>query len=219
MRGHLGSFSTEVSSTPIAFRAVASTNATTTTSFVIAKPTGTVDGDAMVAIVNANNSATITPPAGWTLINTVDPVTEATISTYYKKASSEGSDYTFTIGSSERTSGGIISFSGSFASNFIDVSSVNSATGGTDAPRASSVTTTVANTMLVYLSSYDNSDTAPVYTIAAGITQAVQTTGASKTIIGYKSQAAAGATGTINTTWDGSSSYYCGNHLIAIKQV
>lgn len=219
MRGHLGQFCTEISSsTPISFRAAESTNATSTASFVVSKPTGTVDGDAMLAIVNANNDATITPPAGWTLIRSVNAATSATISTFYKIASSEGSDYTFTIGSSQRTSGGIVSFApgSTFSSNFVDVSS-SVTQNGTNSAYATAVTTTVTDTMIVYLSSYDDSNTGYVYTIASGYTQAFQTSGSSKSIVGYKAQVAAGTTGSIQTTIS-SETPTVGNFAVAIKQ-
>lgn len=45
------------------------TSPTAATDFVLNKPTGTVSGDLMLAFVTSNEYGTITPPAGWTLVN------------------------------------------------------------------------------------------------------------------------------------------------------
>ena len=68
-----------------------------TTSYVVNKPTGTVDGDFMVMFW-FDNSSTIAPTtlAGWTLLRS-DSYNGATssCSVYYKVASGEGSSYTW----------------------------------------------------------------------------------------------------------------------------
>lgn len=73
--------------------------AASTTSVTITKPSGTVDGDLLVAILFASRSssgtvADILDESGWTNM-TEDVTATSRIKTIYKEASSEGSSYTF----------------------------------------------------------------------------------------------------------------------------
>ena len=54
--------------TGIALRGSAAAANTGGSSLVLAKPTGTVDGDVLLAAVTVRGTPTITPPAGWTLV-------------------------------------------------------------------------------------------------------------------------------------------------------
>lgn len=209
----------------IAFRAASGTDAATGTSVVLNKPSGTAEGDAMLAIINANeNATTITPPAGWTsVLGELNPTSGASIEVFYKEAgASEGSTYTFSLSSSVRASGAIVAFSGAFNSNFVDVSGGSAAASSgleTDRAYGPSVSTTVASTMLVYLSAYDDAATTYTYSQASGFTEAVQTSGAAKCVIGYKALTSSGSTGQIEATVSTSGSpVFCGNFSVAIKQ-
>ena len=63
------------------------------TTLVINKPSGTADGNLLVAFVgHSNNSGYGTPPAGWTL-----GVRNFRAECYWKVASGEGADYTWTF--------------------------------------------------------------------------------------------------------------------------
>lgn len=85
-------------------------NGTAGTSCVVTKPTGTVDDHVMLAVVAINTNGAITPPAGWTEIDTaVDGNSRMTA--WYRVADSEGTDYTFTFASS-RNWGWIGSYAG-----------------------------------------------------------------------------------------------------------
>jgi hypothetical protein len=85
----------------------------------INKPSGTAAGDLMVLSIAARSSnATITPPAGWTLLlsntETTTPTTTPTskLSTYYKIAgASEPASYNWSSGTSESVAS-LVSFSG-----------------------------------------------------------------------------------------------------------
>jgi hypothetical protein len=87
----------------------------------INKPVGTVEGDLMVLSIAARSSAaTITPPAGWTLLlsNTqtnqtnYQNSTSSKLSTYYKVAgASEPASYTWSSGTTESVAS-LVSFSG-----------------------------------------------------------------------------------------------------------
>jgi hypothetical protein len=65
-------------------------------------PTGIQDDDMIVAFVIADNGAqTITPPSGFTKIDDINPGSACTMESYYKEASSESGDYTWSVGSSD----------------------------------------------------------------------------------------------------------------------
>lgn len=85
-------------------------NATSaTTSLTINKPTGTQQNDLMVAIVQTDASSSWTSPAGWTEV--ADKGGKPGVSVAYKVAgASEGSNYTFTAGSSGDTTGSILTY-------------------------------------------------------------------------------------------------------------
>lgn len=82
----------------ISFVAEAHGTANYTTSISVSKPTGTVDGDVMIAICGGTPST----PAGWTLLGSADSGTNSlrTVRVFRKIASGEGSSYTFNITSS-----------------------------------------------------------------------------------------------------------------------
>jgi hypothetical protein len=144
-----------------AFRALANTTyPSAATSVTCAKPTGTVDGDIMVAFlvqVRAGSATSApTPPSGWAQIATYQTVFDAAntlyarASVWWKRASSEGANYTWTFTETNNNQAVIASYSGCIASgNPVDVSSGNSASSGNTAT-ATGVTTTVADTRLIY---------------------------------------------------------------------
>jgi hypothetical protein len=101
----------------VAFRASATdtnTNGVDETTVVITKPTGTVDNDLMVAVVEGYLPVTLTAPTGWLLV--AGPVADSTglySWCYQKVASSEGASYTWTwSGAGGALNGSITSFSG-----------------------------------------------------------------------------------------------------------
>lgn len=87
------------------------------TSITIAKPSGTVDGDLLVAVIATGDGSTVsaTPPAGWS--TAVDNEANGALSfhcnlsVFYKVASSEGASYEFTYGATSRGAGHIIRIS------------------------------------------------------------------------------------------------------------
>ena len=146
----------------IAFRAFFNTSYAARTHTIVDKPTGTVDGDIMVVAFFAGYSSSnppdivFTEPAGWTQIGTTTAVTQGgggfsgKMWVGWKRASSEGADYTFTHSTSYATQAVIASYSGCLASGSpVDVFTQNS--GLTTTSTGLSVTTTVANTMLLYV--------------------------------------------------------------------
>ncbi|QNT77021.1 tandem-95 repeat protein [Dehalogenimonas etheniformans] len=137
-----------------------STNANSGTgmTITIAKPSGTVTGDMLVACIVATtffSDVWVTPPdASWQLIRTTNANQSGhyyDMVTYYKVAgSSEPSSYTFT--SSEwNASGGITRLTGVDVNHPVDVSAESQGQGNTDLVTASapSVTTTYANDLVI----------------------------------------------------------------------
>jgi len=90
-------------------------------SLMIAKPTGAAAGDVLLAAVAVRGAPTVSPPAGWTLVQ--DQTTAASASRqvlyWHVAGSSEPSSYTFTLGSRQGFVGIISAYRGVGA---IDVS-------------------------------------------------------------------------------------------------
>jgi len=203
--------------TPISLRSSSSANnGSGGTTLTINVPSGTSNGDVMVAHVvvqTAGNS--FAAPSGWTIIKRLDTTTNIATATYWKVAgSSEPSSYTWTFGTSGEASGGIASYTGVNTTNPIDVSMVQYNNGTTNVDNTG-VTTTFANDMLVYAVGIVSS--APTYTLPSGFTQEWKTSSTSNTTSALSQEIASssGATGTIHGTL--SSSYSTVTHLIALR--
>lgn len=140
---------------------IASTQGIGSSSVVtILKPTGVVTNDVMIAAIHSGwcGASSITPPAGWTLINSTSNTgpgcgstnTQILLATYYKVATaSEPSAYVFTGSSSQYLVGGIVAYTGVNPSSPINASSTFGAQEACANIVANSVTTTVACTRLV----------------------------------------------------------------------
>jgi hypothetical protein len=220
----LSVYSNEVSASVIAFRGGASAGAASgTLSLTISKPSGTVEGDVMIASIAVRpDTAVITAPANWTLVRRVDNANPNanSLAVYYKVAgASEPADYTWTFSTSTGSAGGIQSFAGVDQSNPIDVENgQNTASGLTHA--TPSVTTTVTNTMLVTSHAFTSSAT---WTPPAGMTEVFDV--ASETVPSasgisiegnYVIQAAADATGA-KTATAGNDADVGNAHILALK--
>lgn len=103
----------------VAYRSSATvTNGTAGTAVTVAKPAGIVDTgsnpgrDHLIAVIAAAGAPTMTPPAGWTLIDTVASGSSVTMWVYRKLASSEGASWTWTLGSSLRNWGVVLAYTG-----------------------------------------------------------------------------------------------------------
>jgi carbohydrate binding protein with CBM4/9 domain len=82
------------------------------TSIVINKPSGVVADDLLIAFVTSNNQS-VNPPSGWTELDDDTTAELFRSHVFYKIAgSSEGSTYTFTVGSSAPIVGTIIAYDG-----------------------------------------------------------------------------------------------------------
>ena len=168
----------------------------------VSKPTGTTNGDVMFAFITTNADGTLSTPSGWTLISTMQIRTGELSGCYYRVASSEPAEYTFTDTGSTMGAG-IITLRGQ-NTTVIDVAAVvgTQVTSGTSIV-ADSVTTATDGAWLVcwYGGRGVNTYSQPTgmterYDFADGLTtysQAVDT----------QEIALAGATGTRTTTTSG----------------
>lgn len=107
-------------------------NGTGSTSIVGTKPTGTVDGDLLVASIGIYGDLDISAAAsGWTLAtsDTTSSTGEPTGYMYYKVASSEPSTWTWTLASSVRATITVIRIDGQASSSPLDISGAALVTG------------------------------------------------------------------------------------------
>lgn len=84
----------------VAFRASATatnTNGTNGINVTVTKPTGTVNGDLMIAVTHGYTSDTFTAPSGWNFLTFVDDSTGLRSRAYWKIAASEGASYLWTF--------------------------------------------------------------------------------------------------------------------------
>lgn len=187
----------------IAYRANASAGGGTGTNLTINKPTGTVNDDIMIAaLLNDTSGTAWTLPSGWAWMIQGQGNSNGNEwgSLAWKRASSEGASYVFTIASTWRT-GMIASFSGAFTSGDPQDATVASLGQADTSVDAASITTATANSMnIVGMSDYNENTTAVG---SSGYTKAGQLAGIS---IFYAIQAAAGASGVKAFTVTGVSS-------------
>ena len=114
----------------------ASTSGSNQNDLTINKPTGTREGDLMVAVVNNSNTCTWTGDTGWTEV--ADQGTGAATRIAYKVAgASEGASYAFTQSADGQSSGTIVTYRNAA------YDAVGTITSGTDPLVLSSVTASV----------------------------------------------------------------------------
>lgn len=216
---------TRPASAAVAFRTSSTIgNSAATTSLSVAMPTGTLVNDVMIAIlsVRGGSGVTVTHPLGWTLINTANTITTPTTmksSTYYKVAGvSEAGPYVFSF-TSGLASLSVSSYSGVDTAAPIDAQAVQ-AYAASLTLTAPTVTTTVANAMLVAM--YSTARGAVTLTAGSGMTirSQVSSTGTAvnSTTTGSQdaAQAVAGISGTKTMTANGTAALNVG-HLIALR--
>jgi hypothetical protein len=167
-------------------------------------------------------TTTITPPGGWTLVRRMDNTTanQNSLAVYRKLAGgAEPASYTWTISANTGAVGGILTFTGVNTSTPVNIENgQNTANALTHA--SPSVTTTLANTMLVTSHAFTSAAT---WTAPGGMTEAVDAasiavpqTGGISLEINYVIQASAGATGTKTAT--ASNDADVGNaHILALS--
>jgi prepilin-type N-terminal cleavage/methylation domain-containing protein len=184
---------------------VSSTKATTNaaTSLALSKPAGMQTNDVMIATISAGtNGSSVTPPSGWTAIQ--DTASSGgsqgmRLAVYYKVVTgSEGSSFSWNLGSTRNASGTITAWRGVDTTNPIDGSANYTGNSGNES-YTPSITTTGANRMILLTHGHRSSTTGLTLTTPASTTfRAGERT--SSVIHGQytKLQTSAGSTGTID---------------------
>ncbi|MFW2390532.1 MAG: DUF4215 domain-containing protein [Polyangiales bacterium] len=122
------------------------------TSLAVPVPAGVTEGDLLIAQIGYNAAGTITPPAGWNLIDvTTNPSKPIMQGLYWRAASaSEPTHYDFglTSGKDDTAVGAIAVYRGIDLTDPIDAVGAQTDSGSTEVV-APSITTTTANTTLI----------------------------------------------------------------------
>src|SRR5262249_25861205 len=169
------------------------------TNVTVSLPPGTVQDDVMIATIGFRpSSATITAPAGWTLVRRTG--SSNSLATYWHAATaSEAQNYTWSLSTTIGAVGSIASFAGVDTGTPIDVENgVN--TSSSLNQTAPSVTTTVAKAMIVTAHTFSSAAT---WSPPAGLVEATDvssqtppTNNGQSMEVNYGIKTAAGATGT-----------------------
>lgn len=176
------------------------TQATGSSSIPISLPTGTKEGDFMIAgLVSGNTSTSVnyTGPAGWTEhADTVSPVAAALFS---KVASaSEGATITFTKSTTTGPNSGFIM---TFRNAALDVAGTAWSANSTGTISAPSITLTGPDSILFAIYGNNTGSDGSLYATPTGFTRLffISNANTSAMAVFYRS-AGAGATGTVGTT-------------------
>jgi len=172
-------------------------------SIMVSRPTSLASGDVMIALITYRGGDTIsvsTVPAGWTEITSRDDGASLGMHIYRKVAGgSEPASYTWTLSSGNRAAGAILAYRGVDTTSPILTfgSQINGASTSLIAP---SITTTVANTMLVAFYGVPNDQNVTIAPPGAMTERFEVSTGAGPNGLvaeaAEAAQAASGATGT-----------------------
>ncbi len=143
------------------------------TSVTLNTPAGVTANDVLIAnlAVRGGSGVTLgTPPPGWTLVNRTNSGTAVAQAVYVRTvAASEPASYTWTFTPGDRAAAAIVAFRGVSTTTPIDVSAGQATSPAATAIVAPSVTTTVANTMLVGL--YSIAQGGEAFTAPGGMTE------------------------------------------------
>lgn len=175
------------------------------------KPTGVVSGDVMVAIVYINDkTSTVTAPNGWTLLDSIGGTNAWRLQSYVVVAGgSEPANYTWT-NASGYTDALIVAYIGVDNVNPVDVHAGQQATA--TSVTAPSVTTTVANDMLIVGAS---TFSGVAFNTATGWTLLDEADGVA--MFYDHSVSSSGATGTFSFTYSGGASSDTVGLTVALK--
>jgi hypothetical protein len=174
-------------------------------SLAINVPTGVVAGDVMLATVDAEGGTGFTPPSGWSstgLFNAASNVGWSAVY-FHVATSSEPASYSWSLGSSRKAAGKIVSYVG--VDNAAPIQTSASAAGTASPATAPTITTTAANEMVVLAAAGRNATAAFTFAPPGSTNDRVETyTTGTGSVVGSDTadfiQATAGATGTKSFT-------------------
>src|SRR6267142_644605 len=206
-----------------AFRAANSAVASAGT-LTITKPPGTAANDVLIASVAVTpSSVAINPPSGWTLVRRTDNSgpTSNSLAVYYKVAGgSEPASYAWSVSGASFSVGGIQGFTGVDSASPIQVENGQSTPSATT-HATPSITTTVANSMLVTSHAFASSNS---WTPPSGMTESFDKPSGANNATGLSIEgnrvllAVAGASGAKTATAAGNAD--AGNaHILALNPV
>lgn len=154
------------SSWALSFVATAHIDNISSAGVTIAVPTGTANNDIMFALIKrTTNTAPSAPASGWSGPYTATATNAFWL--YYRVASSEPADYTWTWAGAERNGGTIVTFRDGFnTSTPIDVVSNTGYVTSDTTARAASMTVSAANSVVLYFG-YVHSSAAVTFTAPA----------------------------------------------------
>lgn len=129
-------------------------NWTSNSTLTVDKPSGTVDGDLLVAVICYDNAESMsTVPSGWTdMVNTTgaSPVDTYT-RFYYKVASSEGSSWDWVLSGAVVSAWVCLRIDGQKSTGYADQSAASLVTSNSNTPSYTiTITPTAANSLIVY---------------------------------------------------------------------
>lgn len=181
------------------------------TNSTIPKPSGAVDGDFLLGVLVVQPDVTVTLPASWTLIvsdlDAGDRVSRTVVA--YKRASSEGADWTWTHASTT-SSGAVWRLTGVVASG--NPEDATRSVAHADAPTFTwtAITTATANSLVVgIMGKRTDTSTSSATTLTERLDQP-------KLMIMADVQASAGTTGTKTATESDAND--CTMILLALKE-
>lgn len=204
---------------PLEFVASSVNRSGSSTSNTVAKPTGTLDGDLMIAFVFKSGNASITPPAGWTSLGIAD-VSNLNDAFVRTAGPSEGADYTFTFVTSTISKVAVLTYRGGVgeldATGIFNRVNINTATSTAD-----SITALNDGVLIAAFRTENGTGTSNVSTPPAGMTNRVSSTGSQiqhpSLAIYDLSPSVAGSSGTKSLVWSRASTEGKSAVLIQIR--
>ena len=196
------------------------------TDFVMDVPTGVADNEYLVAMFGKHDDDEPTAPSGWTKIAFIgtEDSTDFALGAYYKKvtdAASEPSTYTWVNPTGQTFYGTMFRISGVDQSTPLDATPVTSTEGNTSTPDSPSLTTTINNSLVFFLTG-NNARIVDITSAPSGTTEQSDAHGAdsgagrsscaSATLV----QATAGATGA--KQWTLNASYFSVGMTFALRE-
>lgn len=132
-----------------------SNGSSSTSSLAVNVPAATVDGDLLVACITwLSSTATITAPGGWTLIRS-DATGAMKQALYRLVAQGAAGSYTWSFSAAVACAGGMLTIRSADVVDVTPIDAHGAATGSNSIPTAPSVTTTIANDLLLLFAGDD----------------------------------------------------------------
>ena len=191
----------------IALRATSKNKGVGISSLAVNKPTGTIDGDILVAFVTSDASTTLSC-TGWTK-QTENASIFGTFATFTKTAASEGASWSFTAAASKMMVQ-VICVSGATA---VDVFGTYPTPYSANPAVAASVTPT--SSAIMFAAFFNSQATNSVTVDPAAMTLVDSQTQTYQGLFVYQESVPGGSTGTRQVSWNSPSG--CTQALIAIK--